>query len=257
MLHRQAMREGQIMETVNGEWIMMGCSPKAPDRIHNMEQLKELICRIGFLPLFSNVISGFSVEERTVSSHWWTDDVKSDPWAWRQILARDPELAYGKLFDKKAGFVSKEWFPVLANFRRDGYDFDALCDDGLALYRNRKLMEAFEPDEHLSSLELLSFEAKHKAGFGKDGLKNFDGVLTQLQMQTYLIVSDFRQKTNRKGQSYGWHIAALETPETKWGYEFVAGGYKETPAESWERIAGRLKDYFPDADDRAIRKVMG
>ena len=245
------------METVNGEWIMMGCSPDDPDCIHNTKQLKRLICRVGFLPLFSNTIPGFSVEERTVPYHWWTDDPEKDPWAWRQILARDPELAYGKFFDKKAGFIAREWFPALANYRRDGYDFDALCDDGLAPYRNIKLMEAFEPDEHMNSLEMLSFEAKQKAGFGKEGLKNFEGVLTQLQMQTYLIMSDFRQKINRKGQSYGWHIAALETPETKWGYDFVAGGYKEMPEESWERISGRLKEFFPSADDKAIRKVLG
>ena len=32
------------------------------------------------------------------------------------------------------------------------------------------------------------FELKPKAGFGKEGYKNFDGCITQLQMQTYLII---------------------------------------------------------------------
>jgi hypothetical protein len=42
---------------------------------------------------------------------------------WREIIARTEEVAYGKYFGGKSGFVSKEWFPVFANYRRDGYDF--------------------------------------------------------------------------------------------------------------------------------------
>ena len=244
------------METVNGEWFMLGCSPDDPACIHNIDQLKELIAQIGFLPLFSNAVPGFSVEERTVSAYWWTDDPARDPWAWRQILSGDPMIAYGKFFDKKAGFISKEWFPAFANYRRNGYDFDALCDDGLAPYRNQKLMEAFEPDEQMNSLELLSYEAKQKAGFGKDGQKNFEGVLTELEMQTYLIMSDFRQKKNKKGQSYGWHIAALETPETKWGRDHIAAAYKEDPEESRLKIIDRIRCFFPEAEDKDLRKVL-
>ena len=243
------------METVNGQWFMLGCSPDDPTCIHDTEELKNLIRRIGFLPLFSNEVSGFSVEERTLASHWWTDDPSSDPWAWRQILSRDPELAYGKFFGKKAGFVSKEWFPVFANFRRNGYDFDARCDDDLVPYRQKKLMEAFEPDEKMISRGLLSYEARQLGGFGKDGLKNFEGTLAELQMQTYLIMSDFRQKINRKGQAYGWHIAVLETPETKWGYEHVTGAYREDPEQSRQRILTHLQRHFPKADGKMFRQL--
>ena len=35
------------------------------------------------------------------------------------------KVAYGKFFDKKAGFISLEWLPYFANYRRSGYDFDA------------------------------------------------------------------------------------------------------------------------------------
>ena len=45
---------------------------------------------------------------------------------WREIIARSGKVAYGKFFDKKAGFISVEWLPVFANYRRDGDDFDAL-----------------------------------------------------------------------------------------------------------------------------------
>ena len=130
------------METVNGEWIMYGCSEDDPERIQTTGELREMIHRIGFVPLFSNQISGFSVEEHTLSRDWWTDDPERDPWAWRQILSREPDIAYGKFFDKKAGFISREWFPVFANYRRNGYDFDALWEDGLTGRRENIVLHA-------------------------------------------------------------------------------------------------------------------
>lgn len=245
------------MEVIDGQFYMKGCEWDDPARIRNIE---ELICRIqecGFLPLFSNSIEGFSVEEYTPPSTWWTGDPASDPWEWRQILARDERVVYGKFFGKKAGFVAKEWFPVFANYRRNGYDFDALFEDEMASYRQKKIMDVFALDDQAVGRELMSYEIKELAGFGKGGEKNFDGVLADLQMQTYLIVSDFRQKRNRKGQAYGWHIAAIETPETKWGYEFVSSGYREEPVESWRRIITFMIQQYPDAAEEGILKELG
>ena len=244
------------METINGEWYMQGCREDDPKCIHSAEELQKLIRKIGFLPLFANEIPGFSVEERTVPKYWWCGDSEKDPWEWRILLSRKNSIAYGKFFNKKAGYVSKKWFPVFANYRRNGYDFEAQVGDELASYRAQKIMNALELDEELRSLEMLSFELKEKAGFGKGGEKNFEGVMTELQMQTFLLMSDFRQKINKKGQAYGWHIAAFETPETKWGYEFIAEGYKEQPEESWKRIVKQIRKVCP-ADDQSIRKVIG
>lgn len=244
------------METINGQWYMQGCSPDDPNCIHSAEELLKLIRKIGFLPLFANEIPGFSVEERTVSKDWWSGDPEKDPWEWRIILSRHKDIAYGKFFNKKAGYVSKKRFPVFANYRRNGYDFEALVGDELASHRARKIMNALELDDELAGLEMLSFELKEKARFGKGGEKNFEGSITDLQMQTFLLVSDFRQKVNKKGQSYGWHIAALETPETKWGYDYIAEGYKEPPEESWNKIVKRIRKICPDAEADQIRKVM-
>lgn len=245
------------METINGEWYMQCCEEDDPNCIHSAEELAKLISRIGFLPLFANEIPGFSVEERTVIDDWWSGDPKKDPWEWRILLSRRKIIAYGKFFNKKAGYVSKKWFPTFANYRRNGYDFEALVGDELASHRAQKIMNALEPDEDLSGLEMLSFELKEKAGFGKGGEKNFEGVLAGLQMQTYLLMSDFRQKVNKKGQPYGWHIAALETPETKWGYDFLTEGYRETPEESWEKIRKQIRKHFQDVEDKALFKVIG
>lgn len=112
-----------------------------------------------------------------------------DPWEWRRIIARSGQVAYGKFFDKKAGFISKEWLPYFANYRRDGYDFDALWDDEKASRRQKKIMDLFAEE----SAELLSTEVREQAGFGKGGEKNFEGTIADLERQTYLCICDFRQ----------------------------------------------------------------
>lgn len=239
------------MDTINGEWIMKGCRRNDPRCLHSPEDLLEAIREIGFLPLFSNDIPGFSVEERTPAGEWWTDSA-SDPWAWRQVMASNAFVAYGKFFDKKAGFVSKEWFPDFANYRRDGYDWEGMYEDGRMKHRNRQILEALEPDEQMNGLELLTCDLKKKSAVAK----GFEGAVTELQMQTFLIMSDFRQKRNRQGIEYGWHVAALMTPETKWGYGFV-NGYEGKPEDSLERIRTQVKLFFPDAAEQALRKILG
>ena len=117
------------MGNESGTWVMYGVDWDDPECIHTVEEATEYINRIGFLPLFKNDIPGFSLEERTVPEYWWCDDVDKDPWLWRTVIARGKDIVYSKFFDKKAGFISKKWLPVFANYRRDGYDFDALYED--------------------------------------------------------------------------------------------------------------------------------
>ena len=199
------------MAEENGIWQMRGIPASDPRCLHSAEELEALVEEIGFLPLFAGEVPGFSAEERTAPESWWTGDPKTDPWEW----ARRGNVAYGKFFDGRTGFLSKKWLPVFANYRRDGYDFDARWDDELATWRQKKIMDLFL--EENADAERFSFEVKEKAGFGKGGEKNFEGTLTSLEMETYLVCSDFRQRKNKKGEAYGWHIAVLATPEHLFG----------------------------------------
>ena len=240
------------MDTIDGGWVMKGCRRTDRDCLHSPEDLLDMVRKIGFLPLFSNSIPGFSVEEHTPAADWWQDDPATDPWEWRHIAASDPSVAYGKFFDKKAGFVSREWFPRFANYRRDGYDYEGLYEDGKLNSRCKRIMDVLEPDEDAVGLRLLTCDVRKRAAVEK----GFEGALTELQMKAFLIMGSFRQKTNRRGEAYGWHVAELMTPETKWGYDAV-NSLRERPEASWERIREQVGRFFPGAGDREIRKVMG
>lgn len=241
------------MAVEEGKWIVYGVDESDPCCIHTVQELMKYIDEIGFLPLFKNDIPGFSVEERTVPDYWWSEQAERDPWIWREIIAGSGMVAYGKFFDKKAGFISKKWFPYFANYRRDGYDFDALWDDEKAPLRQKKIMDLFEDEK----TELYSFEVKKRAGFGKGGEKNFEGTVTNLQMQMYLCMRDFRQKKNKAGESYGWPIAVYARPESLWGYDYATSAYGETPQESGRRIVQHMRNEYPIATAAQIQKVIG
>lgn len=220
--------------------------------IRSAEELLSWVQQIGFLPLFSNQIRGFSIEEHTKASDWWSDNPASDPWVWRQILASDESVAYGKFFDSKAGFVSRSWFPALANFRRDGYDYEGMYEDGKLKQKAKQIMDALEPDENMRSGKMLSSDL-HRASAV---VKGFETTLTSLQMQSFLIINDFKQKRNKSGIPYGWHVAEITTPETKWGYEEVNGA-RESTEESRNRIYKQVQRFYPDASNILLDKVLG
>ena len=240
------------MAIENGEWIMRGMDWNDPGRIRSWEELIDWINEIGFLPLFKNEINGFSAEENTSDLYWWTGDEEQDPWEWRELIVRSGQVAYGKFFGKKAGFISKEWFPHFANYRRDGYDFDSRWDEELTSMRCKRVMDQFENKD-----ELFSFELKRLAGFGKEGEKNFEGTVTDLQMQGYLLIRDFRRRINKKGLEYGWPISVYSTPEALWGYEHISSAYTIAPAESRELIYQQVRKNFPEAEMLELDAVLG
>ena len=110
-------------------------------------------------------------------------------------------------------------------------------------------MDLFWPDneeiwETKNNISLYSFEAKEKAGFGKGGEKNFEGTIARLQMSSYLTVTDFRPRLNKKGEEYGWPIAIYTLPEYLWGYKYVTKCYKDKPEESYEKIVKKIQKHF-------------
>ena len=250
------------MSVENGEWVMHGLDWDDPYRIRTWQELVNWINEIGFLPLFGNDVKGFSAEEHTSSVYWWTGNRQEDPWEWREIIAASGEVAYGKFFDKKAGFISLEWLPVFVNYRRAGYDFDSRWQDGLSSRREKKIMDFFVGEDENGDVvyrkeRILSTELKKAAGFGKNGEKNFPGIITGLQMQTYLVISDFRRRENKRGEEYGMAVSIPMTPEAIWGYEMVTSCYKEKPEASWKRITDHVKDMYPQADERDIIRLIG
>ncbi len=216
-------------------------------------QTKDDMCRavdeLGFLPLFTNSVSGFSVEEHVDPDVWFSDE--PGPWEWKGPVIRETGCAYGKFFENKAVFISREWFTDFANYRRDGYDFDARFDEELTSFRDMELYDLLS-----KNAPVISKRLKAIGNYGKNGKKGFDGIMTRLQQQCYAVISDFTYETDRFGKEYGWGVAEYSTPEILFGAEFSDNVYKREPEESYETVFSQLRKILPDADETLIKKIL-
>ena len=221
--------------------------------INSMKDLMDIINELGFVPFFENEIEGFSIEEHIGDGCWYYDgdDGFWPAWEWKGPVIRTMKCAYGKFLRNKAMYISSKWFPDFANYRRDGYDFDARYDDGLASFHDKELFELL--DEHAP---IMSKELKQIGGYAKNGRKGFDTMITRLQKQCYVVISDFRYATDRNGNRYGWGVAEYSTPEIFFGKRFSNAAYKRTPEESYDRILKQFRKILPNAEQRAIERIL-
>lgn len=217
---------------------------RSPDDIISLTE------ELGFLPFFRNGIPGFSIEERTPGELWFTD--QDGPWEWKGPIARTKKCFYGKFFGGKAGFISLKWFPDFCNYRRDGFDFDSRFECGMSSYKDRNVYDTVSRYG-----DILSKKLKSMCGYYKGGEKGFDGVITRLQMQTYVCISDFEYMRDKYGKPYGWGVARYSTPEELIGYEAVTSAYKREPLESKEKILEHLKKAVPAATEAQLLKLIG
>ena len=220
------------------------------NKLRSADDIIQLVQEVGFLPFFAHDIKGFSIEENCPPELWFSDDADG-PWEWKGPIIRSGKCVYGKFFNGKAGYVSLEWFPDFANYRRDGYDFDARYDDGLASYKDKGVYDTIEANG-----AILSKELKNLCNYRKGGNKGFDTVITRLQMQTYVNIADFVYMQDKFGRTYGWGVAKYSTPEELFGYETVTSAYKREPQESKERLFEHLSHLLPDASEGQILKLV-
>lgn len=217
--------------------------------IHSCTQLMQFIHEVGFLPLLDSGIAGFSAEEIvdedcryvTFTEGGWDWPL----WKWKGQIVTDMPCVYGKFFDKKAGFISKEWWPDFCNYRRSKYP--------------RPKEDSIE-GTILDTLQMtgsqITRELRAACGFSGKGMRSkFDGYLTRLEMATYIVTEDFVYPRDKHNHEYGWGWSLLNTPESLYGREFCQ--CDRTPEESQERIFLHLKDILHPTTDKQILKLIG
>ena len=222
--------------------------------IHSKEDTERLIDAFGFLPFFDNAIEGFSIEAHTPPELWYkgSADGRDDwpVWDWKGPIANTGRFLYGKLFQKKAGFVSREWLPDFLNARRNGMTFEEAYDEGLIFYKDKAIYDAVR-----TYGSILTPHLKMQCGYGKGGNTGFDTVVTRLQMQGWLCISDFAYRLDKNGKEYGWGVALYTTPESLFGEASLA--CSRTPDESRERILDHLCAVLPHATEQQLKKIIG
>ncbi len=216
--------------------------------LRSPDDIVGLACEWGFLPFFKNSVPGFSIEEHTPRELWFGSS--DGPWEWKGPCIRTGKVLYGKFFCGKAGYISLDWFPDFANYRRDGYDFDSRYESGLASHKDLNIYDTVSRYG-----DLLSKKLKSLCGYSRGGERGFDGVITRLQMQTYLCISDFEYMRDKYGRVYGWGVARYSTPETLFGYDLITSAYSREPIESRGRILGQLSKALNRPEEDFLRLI--
>lgn len=218
-------------------------------------------CRtFGFLPFFRCGIPGLSIEERIAPEYWFTDE--EGAWEWKGPIIREGHCAYGKFFQRKAGFVSREWLPDWVNYRRSR--LLASNEDQAAL--DDVVMQTIEVEGSATIKELrrmLGFAggrgrrgrraATKQSVQAEDERISLDPILTRLQMEMRLVIADFEYNLDRHGNPYGWGVARYTRPETLYGSLCV----ERTPKESYERIYAHFRQLFPNEAESRLQRLIG
>ena len=225
------------------------------EEVRNREDLVALVNEIGFLPFFSGRIKGFSLEENISYDAWyqgrWSGRIHWDAWDWKGKVLRNRELVYGKFFEKKAGFISLKLWSDFCNYRRDGYDFDARFDDGLASYKDKGVV-----DYLFGAGAVLTRDIKDALNYKKDGNKGFETVITRLQMETYVVPVNYEYSKRKNGDEYGGGNCRYDIAEKYWGEKLCRSAYKRNPEESLDRIIKHIRKVLPKLEEDELRALL-
>ena len=216
--------------------------------IHTCAQLIETVQQLGFLPLLQSGIEGFSADEMVDEECRYVvfpDGGWDWPmWKWKGTVVTEGDCVYGKFFDKKAGFISKEWWPDFYNYRRS---------------KNPLPEEGTIEDAILETLRchgsLITRELRAACGFtGTKMRSKFDGYITRLQMGCHIVTEDFIYPRDKHNHEYGWGWALLTTPEELYGQE--ACQCHRSPEESYDRIVTYLRSLLPQASEKQLSRLI-
>lgn len=217
-------------------------------RIGSCSELIDCIQQVGFLPLLESGIYGFSAEAMVEDDCRYVvfpDGGWDWPlWKWKGQVVAEGNTVYGKFFASKAGFVSREWWPDLCNYRRAVHPTpeEGTIEDAI--------LETLR--EHGS---MITRELRAACGFtGPKMRSRFDSYVTRLQMACRIVTEDFVYPVDRHNREYGWGWALLTTPEQLYGRDFCL--CERSPEDSFERMVGHMRKMLPDADEQQLKKML-
>lgn len=217
-------------------------------KIYNAAQLTRFVNEIGFLPLLRIGVQGWSAEEQVDDDCGYTklpDDGWEWPlWEWKGSVIQESGCAYGKFFQGKAGFVSREWWTDFCNWRRSVYPKPA-----------ENSIEATIIEILREQGSMVTRQLRAACGFnGTKTRSKFDAYITHLQMACYIVTEDFVYPLDKHGKQYGWGWSLLTTPEQLFGKDACASEY--SPEESYERLRSYFQKLFPETDNRFFRYIL-
>lgn len=217
--------------------------------ILTIDQLIDYISQVGMLPLLNIGIEGWSADDVVDEECRYHTDPEEGwewkLWEWKGPILGETRCAYGKFFEKKAGFITQEWWPDFCNYRRSRNPYPATGSIEETILETLRF-----------SGSLITRELRAACGFtGTKMRSKFDSYLTKLEMGGYIVTEDFVYPKDKHGKEYGWGWSLLTTPERLFGKE--ACRTSRSPEESYERLFQHLHVLLPELSENRIARIIG
>jgi len=185
---------------------------------------------------------------------WHTGDAETDPWEWRtRVLNERDDIAYSKLFFKKSGFITKEWYPYFLAARQEGLTFEEAYEDGTISHFAKRIYEIVTANKQIT-VDVI----KKLGGFTKEDKSAFERALTELQMKMFITMCGAQQKLNKSGEEYGWYVNVFCSTERFFGEEVMEEAESISQKEAVDAIRTQVLKINSTAQEKKIIKfIMG
>ena len=195
---------------------------------------------------------GWNTQPEDYPVQWHSGDPDRDPWQWRErVVTERDDIAYGKFFLKKHGFITRAYFPYFLAVRRQGCAFDEAYSDGMFSREAKRVYECLQQNGALPVHDI-----KPMAGFGREEKSAFERALAELQMGLYITVSGHAQKISRVGESYGWASDVYCLTEEFWPADVFEQAALLSEQEALEKIKAQIYSINPSAEPKQVRKFI-
>lgn len=209
--------------------------------ISSQQQLEQAAIEAGVLPFFANHITGFSVEEMAAPGMLFGDGAGDyGCWEWKGPVIREMMTAYGKFFNRKAGFVAVDLLPDFLNYRRSAYRVGAgtVEEAILELLCGTEAKTSTELKRHILGTFKREVPDDLEQAMRKPKRQSLEGPLQRLQMGGHVIIADFEYKHTAQGERYGFGVAVYTTPEALFGLH-IADPHR-TPRQSFDWLVAQV-----------------
>ena len=183
---------------------------------------------------------------------WHTQQQKTDPWEWRmKVLHEKKDIAYGKFFFKKSGYITQEWYPYFYRIRRGNRELEEEYSAGNVTSYAKRIYELLVEYRELP-LHLI----KQYGGFSKEDKSKFDSAITELQMNFYITMCGNARKKSKKGEEYGWSSTVFCLTEDFFEGDVIKKALALSYEEAYENLEKQIFLLNPWADLGKVKKFI-
>ena len=200
----------------------------------------------GFSTASENAEGIFSLQNHTSPAIvWHTGEPETDPWTWRiRATSEYSDVAYGKVFFKKNGWITRKWYPYFIAVRRAAKSCDELYAEGKLSRLERDIYDLIKKGTACAVHDIKSIT----------GDKTAENALTQLQMLLLITLDGQTRKLSKNGEPFGWPVNTFCTVEEFFSAELQEEAELISCMEAEAAIRNQILLLNPQASEANIRR---